>query len=487
MKVKKLLARTATFLLLFCLVASTIPPASAAKIPSVSSSKYYSCYTIKSSGRVYAYTTSSLSAKTGGYISASSDECRILGFSGKAVRVSYPVSNGRRIAWFPRSAFSPFRFTSNGYRRASAKQKITTYRRYSGGPTYASISKGDTVTILGSKGSRTQVIYPVGNHYKLAWINGTQSTQSGATISAGTYTIATALNRNLVLDVSSNATHNGANIQIWSANQSTAQQFRISRVTGQWYKIIHTRSGKAIDVENGNSASQTNVQLYEYNGTAAQLWRFIPYSGGYLIQNKLGKYLDVSGGNGTSGANVWVYNCNRSSAQIWYLSSVSSASQQISAKLNEMINGNFKNGVYKKGTTYRGPYASEQCKGFARAITQDLFGYTIGSTKSRPYNYLINTTSNTRQVGTVSSISNDSQLKSLLTQGRPGDFIQLRRRHGGSHSMILLSASSSGISVFECNLDGKNSITTSYYSWANLRSKNAAIGLYTATDYTLHC
>ena len=67
MKVKKLLARTATFLLLFCLVASTIPPASAAKIPSVSSSKYYSCYTIKSSGRVYAYTTSSLSAKTGGY------------------------------------------------------------------------------------------------------------------------------------------------------------------------------------------------------------------------------------------------------------------------------------------------------------------------------------------------------------------------------------------------------------------------------------
>ncbi len=160
--------------------------------------------------------------------------------------------------------------------------------------------------------------------------------------------------------------------------------------------------------------------------------------------------------------------------------------QQISARLNEMINGNFKNGVYKNHTTYKGPYAKEQCKGFAKSITQELFGYTIGSTQKKPYNYLINTTSKTRKVGAISSISNDSQLKSLLTQGRPGDFIQLRRRHGGSHSMILLSSSSSGISVFECNLDGKNYITTSYYSWATLRSKNAAIGLYTATNYSLH-
>ena len=89
--------------------------------------------------------------------------------------------------------------------------------------------------------------------------------------------------------------------------------------------------------------------------------------------------------------------------------------QQISARLNEMINGNFKNGVYKNHTTYKGPYAKEQCKGFAKSITQELFGYTIGSTQKKPYNYLINTTSKTRKVGAISSISNDSQLKSLLT------------------------------------------------------------------------
>ena len=122
-------------------------------------------------------------------------------------------------------------------------------------------------------------------------------------------------------------------------------------------------------------------------------------------------------------------------------------------------------------------------------IFEKLFGYNIGSTAKKPNNYKLNIdTSKTRQVGTLTDLSarSDSALKNLLTQARPGDFLQVRRSHGGSHSMIVLSTSSTDITVYECNVDGANGIRTATYTWASFRSVNAAVGLYTARDYSLH-
>lgn len=329
MKNRTISTRVLSFLvgILFLIPAMTVAlqtPAHAVSAPTVSYTKYYSCYTRSSSGRVYGYESAKLTGEKVGYIDAAKDECRIVRFSGKAVEVNYPTPKGWRRAYFHRSSFSPFNLAGSGHSRIVAQKKITTYRRYTGGTTFGSISKGDGVTILGTQGSRTQVIYPVGSHYKLGWVN-TSQLNAGATITARKYNIATSINRNFLLDVSANGTSNGTNIQIYAANQSTAQQFYVYRVSGSWYKIVHVRSGKVIDVTNGSKASQANVQLYQYNGSAAQLWKFIPYKGGYLIQNKLGNYLDVSGGQAASGTNVWVYSANYSAAQIWYLSPVSSS------------------------------------------------------------------------------------------------------------------------------------------------------------------
>lgn len=152
--------------------------------------------------------------------------------------------------------------------------------------------------------------------------------------------------------------------------------------------------------------------------------------------------------------------------------------------------GSYAGGDYKTGTTYCGPYYTEQCKGFAKSVFEKLFGYNIGSTAKKPNNYKLNIdTSKTRQVGTLTDLStrSDSALKNLLTQARPGDFLQVRRSHGGSHSMIVLSTSSTDITVYECNVDGANGIRTATYTWASFRSVNAAVGLYTARDYSLHC
>lgn len=248
-----------------------------------------------------------------------------------------------------------------------------------------------------------------------------------------------------------------------------------------------------------NPKPKDGIALHAYTeGDMASLWLPIKNADGSISFRSCatGYMLDIYNANYSIGnkAISWHSNGNQASQSYW-LNSVSGpepapAQQQISAKLSQMMNGTYGSGVYKVNTVYRGPYYTEQCKGFAKSVFQNLFGYNIGSTKASPNNYQINIdTSKTKLVGTLASLSSrsDATLKSLLAQARPGDFLQVRRSHGGSHSMIVLSTSSSGITVYECNVDGANGIRTATYTWASFRSVNAAVGLYTAKDYSLHC
>lgn len=136
----------------------------------------------------------------------------------------------------------------------------------------------------------------------------------------GCYTFASALDSAKCLDVAGAGIENGVNIQLWSANDSVAQMFFITKEKSNWYSIRNIDSRKAVDVAGGESRSGVNVQLYSWNGTAAQLWRFYDAgNGSYYIKNKLGFYLDVSGGQVVDGTNVQVYQANRTRSQMWAL------------------------------------------------------------------------------------------------------------------------------------------------------------------------
>lgn len=152
------------------------------------------------------------------------------------------------------------------------------------------------------------------------------------------------------------------------------------------------------------------------------------------------------------------------------------------------MNGSSYDGVYEVGTKYKGPYYKEQCKGFAKSVFQELFGYNIGSTQSRSSgnNYKLNySSSKTKYIGSVTDITDDSNkdLKELFEDARPGDFVQMRRHHGGSHSAIVVSVSSSKIVLVEANVDGKNGIIKKSYTWDDLCNANEAMSLYTAKKY----
>lgn len=169
-------------------------------------------------------------------------------------------------------------------------------------------------------------------------------------------------------------------------------------------------------------------------------------------------------------------------------SAVSSREEEIATELKSMMNGTSYDGIYEIGTKYKGPYYTEQCKGFAKSVFKEIFGYNIGSTQSRSSgnNYKINySSSKTKYVGSVTAINDTStqELKSLLEDARSGDFIQMRRHHGGSHSAIVVSVSSSKIVVVEANVDGNNGIIKGSYTWSDLCDDNEALSLYTAKKY----
>ena len=192
------------------------------------------------------------------------------------------------------------------------------------------------------------------------------------------------------------------------------------------------------------------------------------------------------------------YTFNGSTAQVYYMkqvsttsasssSSASSAEAAILQRLNAMMDGSYGNRTYKLNTRYTGPNYKEQCKGFARTVHQNIFGYNIGST-NKSYNYLISiNSSKTALVGTLTSLSgkSDATIRNLFNAARAGDFVQIRRSHTGSHSAIYLYSDNKSVTFYEANLDGNNGIVKRTYTWQQLRNSNAALSVYTAKDYRL--
>lgn len=136
----------------------------------------------------------------------------------------------------------------------------------------------------------------------------------------GTYYICSTINSNKVLDVAGGSTKDGANIQLYSRNNTPAQRFDVEYVGNGYYRIISEASGKVLDIQAGSSKSGTNVWQYGWNNTSAQLWRFVSLENGeYCLRSKLGTTLDLSGASTKDGANIQVYEMNGTNAQKWKL------------------------------------------------------------------------------------------------------------------------------------------------------------------------
>ena len=143
--------------------------------------------------------------------------------------------------------------------------------------------------------------------------------------SGKTYIIRSAMDNNYVFDVyyGLRLDMRGKNVQLYHYHGGDNQQFKILSAGNNWYKIINVKTNKAIDVAGGIAGDEVNVQLWEQNGTDAQLFRFEDAGNGYLyIKNKLGYYLDVYWGVCRDEQNIQTCRKNGGNNQKWLLTSV---------------------------------------------------------------------------------------------------------------------------------------------------------------------
>jgi lipoprotein-anchoring transpeptidase ErfK/SrfK/5-hydroxyisourate hydrolase-like protein (transthyretin family) len=150
----------------------------------------------------------------------------------------------------------------------------------------------------------------------------------GATsLSPGTYYIRPAISHTRVLDVSSGSKASRANIQLYAANKTAAQRFRVEIKNG-YYTITNENSGLVLDVSGAKATSGTNVWQYGENSTPAQRWTArLNSDGSYTLISALSTekttlVLDVAAGKNANGANVQIYKENNTAAQHFYFMDV---------------------------------------------------------------------------------------------------------------------------------------------------------------------
>ncbi|MDE6835146.1 MAG: InlB B-repeat-containing protein [Ruminococcus sp.] len=153
---------------------------------------------------------------------------------------------------------------------------------------------------------------------------------------------------------------------------------------------------------------------------------------------------------------------------------------EVQTKLNNLMNKYV-------GTTWNGNYYGIQCKGFANLIFYELFGVVHIGPYEESGKYYIASPSGATETGRLDfSQMSESKAKDLLLKGKPGDFIQVRRRNKSyGHSMILVSCDNNGITVFDCNSDGKCGVKKYNVSYSTFYSQNSAMSLYHAKNYEI--
>ena len=124
------------------------------------------------------------------------------------------------------------------------------------------------------------------------------------------------------VDIPGGSAADSTAIQLYSGNNSKAQQFTFTRQSDGSYEIVNVNSGKALDVRNAVAENNAIVQQYSRNNSQAQRW-FIRDSGaGYYLQSALGNWvLDLSGGNTADGAAIRLYMPNGTASQLFVVSS----------------------------------------------------------------------------------------------------------------------------------------------------------------------
>lgn len=151
---------------------------------------------------------------------------------------------------------------------------------------------------------------------------GAESAVTGS-VANGDYVIKT-VSSGHCLDVSSSSTADGANVQEWTCNGTSAQKFHVTSIGDGYYKIINVNSNKSLDIKDVSTAANARLQQWGYGGGANQQFKIVDRGNGqFSIQARhTDMALDVFWGNPADGTPIVQYPWTGTSNQRWTFTSV---------------------------------------------------------------------------------------------------------------------------------------------------------------------
>lgn len=149
-------------------------------------------------------------------------------------------------------------------------------------------------------------------------------------ITNGLYELRSMLLTKMCADVAGGSAVKGANVQLYSTNDSNAQKFRVLEETSAHWSLQNASSAMYVDVSGGTARNGQNVQQYTDNDSRAQRWKLtetgetvaidgyecgVVTIGSYVTTDGASYVMDVRGAMSTNKANIQIYTSNGTLAQ----------------------------------------------------------------------------------------------------------------------------------------------------------------------------
>lgn len=130
---------------------------------------------------------------------------------------------------------------------------------------------------------------------------------------------------NKCIDISSSSTADGAKVQEWDCNGTSAQRFHISPTSDGYFKIINVNSGKGLDIKDVSTLANAVVHQWSYGGGANQQFRFAARGGNQFSfhPRHTDMAVDLYWGRPENGTPLVQYPYGGTSNQLWTFDLVS--------------------------------------------------------------------------------------------------------------------------------------------------------------------
>ena len=130
----------------------------------------------------------------------------------------------------------------------------------------------------------------------------------------GYYCFRSALGSSRSLDITNGSVDAGANVQLWSWNGSAAQRFKLSMTEIDGVFTLETLCSGRLLTQKGNNVIQSSADIANPD---SQQWRAVPSGAGGIVLVNVGSNLalDVYGAGDWNGNNIGVYTQNNTVAQ----------------------------------------------------------------------------------------------------------------------------------------------------------------------------